>query len=178
MNKVRSNSSAIWTYLAAAVICLCCYVGVFQTHHYYTFDLMNWLYITIALCIVIIQATSFEHHDRWMSKLRAFIMILVIGGPIIYCIRVLREEYHKQQLQNYGITVSAKVVKLYTVKHGRRNSYYNRSYAEFEYQVEGKTWKQKLENKDYNLNVNDQIEIKCSSQEPEIFEVVGLKVNE
>lgn len=168
------KSNALFTYIAAAVICICCYVGVFHTHHYYTFDLINWLSITIALCIVIIQMTSFKHHDKWWSRLRAFLMVLFIGGPIIYFIHVFHEKYCKQQLENYGVEVSAKVTRLFTVKHGRGSSYYNRGYAEFEYLVDGKTWKQKTENKDYNLKANDLIQIKCSSEEPEIFEVLGV----
>lgn len=165
------KSNAIWTYLAAAVICVCIYIGVFHKHHYYKFDLITWLYLTIAFCIVIIQMTSFEHHNHWISKLRAFLMVLLIGCPIIYFIDTFQRKYQENQLDQHGAETRAKVIKLFTVKHGRRRSRSSSSYAELEYQMGNKTWKQKVPNNGYYEN--DTIRIKCSTEQPEIIQVIA-----
>lgn len=110
-------------------------------------------------------------------------MVVFFGLPIFYTIHILQEKYCAQQLENNAAVTIGKVTKLFTVRHGssRRgsnSSYYNRTYAEFEYQVAGESWKQKIDQEKYDLSVNDQIEIKYSAKEPEIFEVLAIKKNE
>ncbi len=168
--KKAIRSKVVWTYLLIAVILICCYLGIYHTHHYYDY-LPIVIIITGMLCISTLQTMWFAARNQKWEKFRSFLGILFVACPIAFGVHKLQQRYCQQQLSDHGIIALAKVTELFQRTHKRKVTHY----AKFEYHVNGKTWSQKLVNKNFRIALNDSLKIRCSSEEPEIFEVVAIK---
>lgn len=168
--KKTIRSKVVWTYLLIALILICCYLGIYHTHHYYNF-IAAILFIAGILCLLTLQAIWFETRNPKWDKVRSLLAMVFIACPIAFGIHKLQQRYCQRQLSDHGIIAFAKVTELFQRRHKGRVTHY----AKFEYHVNGKTWSQKLINKNFRIALNDSLKIRCSSEEPEIFEVVAIK---
>jgi hypothetical protein len=76
-----------------------------------------------------------------------------------------------QQLADYGTETYGVVRLLYSETVKRHTSYS----AKFEYAVNGKNWVQNVNNDDHSLSVGDTIRLRCSAEDPEVFELLNKK---
>lgn len=165
-----AKSKVIWTYLIVALGLICCYLGVYHTHHY---DNSLAIIIVIAgfLCVIILQEMWLAPKNPKWDKIRGILAVLLVALPITFGIYKLQKRYCRQQLADHGIITRAKVIKLFRKKSKSTVTHY----AKFEYKVNDKIWYQKLVNNQSRIGLNDSLMIRCSSEQPDIFEVLTIK---
>lgn len=95
--------------------------------------------------------------------------MLIILVPSCILIGHLQDKYYKDQLVNQGVIVYGKVMELFTKKHKNGKT----DYAKFRYQLNDKMWIQEVVNYDHQFELFDSLQILCSNEEPEIFEIKG-----
>jgi hypothetical protein len=160
----------IWTYIIIAIALLCCYSGVYHAHHYYD-SLVIVIGLVGIICSLALQMMWFEGRNLKWKKFRTFLFLILVTCPITFGVYYLQRQYCQKQLKNHGIIAYARVTELFTRKHKNGVTHY----AKFEYTINGKIWFQKLVNRQSRFELNDSLKIRCSSEEPEIFELIALK---
>lgn len=165
-----SKSKIIRTYLIIGIGLICCYLGVYHTHHHNS-SLAVIIVIAGCLCIMTLQNMWFAAKNPKWFKIRGFLAVLLVASPITFGVYKLQKLYCRQQLSDHGIIAHAKVVKLFRV----RNKSAITHYAKFAYEVNGKIWHQKLVNNQSRIGVDDILTIRCSSEQPDIIEVLAIK---
>lgn len=113
---------------------------------------------------------AFGDKGSW-NKFRTFIVVLFVGGPTAFAVISLHESYLSQQLSDHGTNTFGIVRLLYDERFKGHTSHY----ANFEYSVNGKTWVQNVRNNDHTLFVGDTLKLRCSTEDPEVFELVNKK---
>lgn len=164
----------ILTAISTLILIACCYFGVFHSHRYFRFNLPVVVVIVGVLCLVAIDHLSFGSEGRW-QRFRTFMVILIVGGPIAIFTIILHKAYVSQQLADHGTETYGVVRLLYSKKTPTRRSYYTSYHAKFEYSVNGKNWVQNVNNDDHSLSVGDTIRLKCSAEDPEVFDILNKK---
>ena len=169
---MTSKYKNIFTAISTLILIACCYFGVFHSHRYFRFNLALVIVIVGVLCLIALDHLSFGSEGKW-QRFRTFMVILLIGGPIAIFTIVMHEAYVSQQLTDHGTETYGVVRLLYSKKIPNRRSYYTSYHAKFEYSVNGKIWVQKVNNDDHSLSFGDTIRLRCSTEDPEVFEVLN-----
>ncbi|WP_316788838.1 hypothetical protein [Pedobacter frigoris] len=166
-NAANKNRNRYWLIASIIVIIACSYFGIFHSHRYFGFDLNLWVVLAGGLALYVPYYIWLENNSKW-DKLRTLLYYLFIGGPIIYPVIILHRYYVEKQLSDHGVTTSGIVTELY-IKRGKSS---RTPYAIFTYELNGKVWTQEVINKDYSLLSGDTLQLLCSEEDPEIFEVI------
>lgn len=101
---------------------------------------------------------------------RVSIPIIIIS--VYSLLSSLQERYMQYQLKQYGIIVKGMVVDSYFSTGYRGKTYY---YAEIAYRYNKLNYKQTVGNYYHTYKYHDSVEILCSSNDPEIFEIIDHK---
>lgn len=157
------KSKKIWSWILVLVILICSYLGIFHSHQYYGFDIVLWIAIIGVLAVSGLHLIWFG--DRTWQKLRSFLFVLLVGGPISILVIIFHNVYINKQLTGHELYVHAVVTDVY-VKH---NKHSQTAYAVFTYQAKGRTWTQNMVNTDNSLVIGDTLKLVCSELDPEII---------
>lgn len=167
-SAANKNRNRYWLIASSIVTIACCYFGVFHSHRYYGFDLKIWVILIGGLALYVPYYIGLENNSKW-DNFRTLLYYLFIGIPLLYSVVILHSYYVEKQLSDHGVTTSGVVTELY-VKVSKNS---RTPYAIFTYELNGKVWTQEVKNKDYSLSVDDTLQLLCSEEDPEIFEVIN-----
>jgi hypothetical protein len=106
------------------------------------------------------------NNGRW-DKLKSFLFLLFVGGPISISVFLMHESFVEKQLAEYGMHIQGVVSKLYI----QRNKNSQTPYAIFTYKVNNKTWTQEVINSSLSLEIGDTLKLVCAKTDPEIFKI-------
>ncbi len=145
---------------------ICCYVGIYHSHRYFGFSWVIWLSISGMLALLYLGDLWMGESGRWY-KLKSFLFLLFIGGPIGIFVFLMHESFMEKQLANYGVPAQGIVTKLYMQRN--RNS--QTPYAIFNYTLNNKVWTQEVININSAIQVGDTLKLRCAKTDPEIFKI-------
>ena len=147
----------------------------------YVFVLYSYRYnvayklIPFAGMLVPFFLLSYVWGDIIEKRIPAFIRrisILMIFVSTYAVLSSLQEKYMQYQLKENGIIVRGVVVDSYLATGYRGKTYY---YAEIEYRYNKSNYRQTVGNYYHTYKYHDSLQILCSSNDPEIFEIIGHK---
>jgi len=170
-HKTRSrrkvSSKVVWTYILIAIVIVSCYLAIYHFHHYNN-GVVVFTSILGVLSMGFLQDMWFEvlPNSGWNKAANTLILILM-AAPFCIIVFYMHRNYYQEELKNHGLIVYGEVTGLYK----ENNKGTDNHYARFKYQVMNKTWIQKVGNNDHELQLYDSLEILCSYEEPEIFEI-------
>ena len=165
--RPKTNKKGIYTALWILVLLGCMYVGVYHSHRYLGFESNAWLGVTSLIALVGLHTVLFE--DKQGNKYKFAFFILIVGVPLLVFVILMHIAYRKQQLEGGKVNVSGVVTELFTRRQKRSST----DYALFFYEVDNKSFRQIVENKDNRIFIGDTIRISCATADPEIFELIS-----
>ncbi|GAA4302714.1 hypothetical protein GCM10023183_14590 [Nibribacter koreensis] len=84
-----------------------------------------------------------------------------------------QDAYESYQLEKYGVSANGEVDLIY-LKRGYKST---TETAVIHYYINTKRYVQEVNNEKYHLKIGERIQLRCSSQDPELFTMVFPQEN-
>ena len=151
-----------------AVACACIYI-IYSHKPNLGFSIVPILFLSICL----IWITDIWRKILFIKFLPLFwyrvFLLLVIGLPISV-LGTLKNKYETYQLQKYGVITDGLVTDAADAQASKGPVYFK---ADVEYKFDGHLYHQQVNTSTYSYKFGDKLKIRCSSQDPEIFEIIS-----
>ncbi len=163
-NEKRKEFFSSRIYFVYALLAITgAYLIIFHGH-YYHLRIINWL--GVGLYFIGLTSTLDRFAGNYRQKINknvrfgVVVFFILLGFFIAY---ILQAYYYSYQLKKYGKLTPAKVTNAYAT---RTSLGYD---ALLIYQINGRTFEQKVDNNDRLLKTGDTLEIYYSTKDPEII---------
>ena len=125
--------------------------------------------VLMIISIIIFPMLWYDAGENPSVKSKIFLIpnVFIAIGIVIGVIS-LRDNYLKNEINNYGTKVIGKVSGFEIETHRRGKT----DYATFIYEFENKRFVQRIENYDNEYKLNQNLNIKISKRNPEMFEII------
>ena len=163
------KSYGLW--ITAPVSVAGAWVFVLYGHRYHLgilgdASLLSSLLLPFSIYYLYLQIQS----SGWLYKLLNVVIGLFILLPIVLGLIRLKSYYYKHQLESHPLSVYAKIIGFENTSHRTK-----KRDATFQLLYQQKSYTQKISNDDQHYAIGDSLQLIISSEDPEIFRIVGIK---
>ena len=166
--KISKRNKIIVSVIAIILIFTGYYLAVYNSFKYQSSNQ------TIGNVIMLISISLFPmlwlnvaENSKW--KKYVYVAPMVVLGIIIIVFNMAKKnDYLEKELNQYGIATEGKVIG-FEVEYSRRSK---TDYATFKYEFESKKYRQRIENYDNEYKLNQNLQLKISKVNPEMFKII------
>ena len=101
------------------------------------------------------------------EKYQFVVPMVIVSMILIFVTMKKKEEYLEEEINNYGINANGNVIG-FEIGKGRSRTHY----ATFKYEFENKQYIQRIENYDDEYKINQNLNLKISKKNPEMFKII------
>ena len=123
--------------------------------------------MTISLAVLPMLWLNVSENSKW-KKFIYIAPMVVIGIGIIIGVMLKKESYLEEELVKNGINTIGIIT-------GFEKESHNTNYATFKYRVNGKEYIQRIEYYDDTYKIGDNLNIKSSKINPEMFKIIKVE---
>lgn len=169
--KISKKNKIIVSVVATILIFTGYYLVVYKSFNYQSSNqTIGNVMMLISISLFPMLWLDVAENSKWKKYVYVAPMV-VIGIILIVFNMIKKNEYLKEELDKYGIEIEGKVIG-FEVEHRRRSK---TDYATFKYQFENKQYKQRIENYDNEYNLNQNLNLKISKRNPEMFKIIEIE---
>lgn len=160
--RISKKNKIIFSIVLGILMAVGYYLAVYQSFRYQSENqTIGGVMLLSGICFL--TMIWFRWRKFWSMFAMIFVSIL-----LIFLILQHKKYYIADELKKNGVQVKAKVIG-FEEKKSRRST---TPFATFEYEFQNKKYRQRIENYDDEYKQNQILNLKISSEKPEIFEIL------
>jgi hypothetical protein len=164
---ISKKNKILVSLIAIFLIFIGYYLAVYKSFGYQSNnDTIGNVMILISIGIIPMLWLNINKNSKWKKYI--YILPMVIIGIIIIIVTLAKKKkYLEEEINKYGKNAIGKVIG-FEVGKGRSK----RHYVTFKYEFENKQYIQRIENYDDEYEINQNLNLKISKRNPEMFKLI------
>jgi heme/copper-type cytochrome/quinol oxidase subunit 4 len=169
--KISKRNKIIVSVIATFLIFIGYYLAIYKSFSYQSNnDTIGNVMMIISIGLFPMLWLNIAENSKW--KKYAYVAPMVIISIVLIIMMIAKKkEYLEKELKEYGKDVVGRVTG-FEVEHHRRSK---TDYATFKYEFENKQYIQRIENYDYEYKINQNLNLKISKRNPEMFKIIETR---
>ena len=166
--KISKRNKIVVSVIATILIFVGYYLAIYKSFSYQSNnDTIGNAMMIISIGLFPMLWLNIAENSKW--KKYAYVAPMVIISIILIILMMAKKkEYLEEELKKYGINANGKVIGFEVENHRSSKT----DYATFKYEYENKQYTQRIENYDDEYKINQNLNLKISKRNPEMFKII------